>query len=1070
MFAPNRVVGTDASGNVATSNVTVTELACLTGLTSNLQAQIESITTTRNVGTFNDWNTSNTTLEESTLQFTPQPGRQYVVDARMLIYASNVDHTASLGFKWPAPLANVGVLGILYPSSDVSNTSTLAMAYQTSSLTANPSVNMRLGTLANVPWPVSLRAMFTTANVANISPCAVLANVSSPSRSISLLYGSHLSYRSVPLLPNFPPTITTTLSSNYTLSTLGTPIILSLQAIDPENAPLTWSFNAVGNGNIATVTQDTNVFTITPSLGETYAGSFTVTFTASDGKYSHSKTATFTKPSSSPIISTVLAPTYTLSTAGLATVVTMQATDPENTPLTWSYSTSGMGNIATVSQADNVFTITPSMGETNAGTFTMTFSVTDGTNTTSASTSFTKPSTAPTIANVSSTYTLATNGTATVVTLVASDAESSSLTYSYQVVSGSLGNIASITQNNNVFTITPSLGEANAGSFTLRFGVSDGIYTTYTNNAVFTKPSTAPVIANVASTYTLATTGTATVITLSASDAEGSPLTYAYDVVAGSVGQIASITQNNNVFTVTPSLGETYAGSFTLRFRVSDGVNTAYTNNAVFTKPSTAPTITSSLNASYSLSTTGDATVITITATDPEGTPLTYGYEVVSGAIGSTATIVQDGGTFTITPSTNSANAGSFQLRFRVTDGVNTVYTNGATFSLVFDATPPTITSSLSSSYALATNGTATVITITATDPSGPITYGYQIVSGSLGSTASISQNNNVFTITPSTNTSNGGSFVLQFFARDNFNNTAYTSNATFALTFPAGVLYSTPGTYAWTAPAGVTSVCVVCIGGGGSGGKGQFVGAGGGGGGLGYKNAIAVTPGSSYTVVVGGGGAARLTTSNGMAGGESYFVNVSTVRGGGGGAGNAAITGTGIVNGGAAGTYTGDGGGNGGTGGSQLYASNGGVLNLGGGGAGGYSGAGGNALSQDASFNFVSATNGAGGGGGGSTANGFVDQTGGSGGGVGMYGQGGNGSAGSNGYGGSGGTDGSGHSTSGGSMYSGGAYGGGGGGGSGTAQSIRGGHGAVRIIWGAGRSFPTTNVSLASSGGETTI
>ena len=61
---------------------------------------------------------------------------------------------------------------------------------------------------------------------------------------------------------------------------------------------------------------------------------------------------------------------------------------------------------------------------------------------------------------------------------------------------------------------------------------------------------------------------------------------------------------------------------------------------------------------------------------------------------------------------------------------------------------------------------------------------------------------------------------------------------------------FTSPGTFSWTAPAGVTSVCVVCVGGGGGGqSQNNSGGWGGAGGGLGWKNNIAVTPGSSYTV-----------------------------------------------------------------------------------------------------------------------------------------------------------------------------------------------------------------------------
>ena len=72
--------------------------------------------------------------------------------------------------------------------------------------------------------------------------------------------------------------------------------------------------------------------------------------------------------------------TYSLAIDGTATTITAVSTDPEGFPLTWSYSTSGLGSIATVSQSDNVFTITPSTDDTDFGTFTLTINATDGVN------------------------------------------------------------------------------------------------------------------------------------------------------------------------------------------------------------------------------------------------------------------------------------------------------------------------------------------------------------------------------------------------------------------------------------------------------------------------------------------------------------------------------------------------------------------------------------------------------------------------------------------------------------------------------------------------------------------
>ena len=79
---------------------------------------------------------------------------------------------------------------------------------------------------------------------------------------------------------------------------------------------------------------------------------------------------------------------YSLATDGTATTITAVATDPEGMALTWSSSvTAGSLNGTTVSNVDNVFTITPHAS--NPTTFTLTFNVTDGVNVVSYSSAFT---------------------------------------------------------------------------------------------------------------------------------------------------------------------------------------------------------------------------------------------------------------------------------------------------------------------------------------------------------------------------------------------------------------------------------------------------------------------------------------------------------------------------------------------------------------------------------------------------------------------------------------------------------------------------------------------------------
>lgn len=448
----------------------------------------------------------------------------------------------------------------------------------------------------------------------------------------------------------------------------------------------------------------------------------------------------------------------------------------------------------------------------------------------------------------------------------------------------------------------------------------------------------------------------------------------------------------------------------------------------------------------------------------------------ISTASGGT---VGSGGSESVATASDLPLVGNEVGSFAFVEETNRLYIwNGnGWYSIALINTAPTLLTNGESSYNLSTDGTPTVIELSATDPEGvPIQWSYSVTQGSIinggGATATITQQNNIFTITPTIIEEHKGSFTLTFIASDGIN-TAISTPSEFSLNFgsePGGVLYSSTGTYTWVCPDGVTSVSVVAVGGGGGGVKSTSRMTGGGGGGLGWKNNIPVVPGQSYTVVVGAGGSAKTTTtvnSTAGSGGNSYFINTSTVSGGGGSGGIYAFT-TGVRSR-DGGTYTGDGGGNGGAGRwSWAYAGAGG-------GAGGYTGNGGHGSSSlsDNSWGHSAGHPGSGGGGGGG-GGGYFNAVGGDGGGVAVYGQGSNGTGGlrSSTSGGSNGGDGGAGSFTGGATY---------GGGGRAADRDRdydnsttanaGQPGAVRIIWGDGRVFPSTNVTLASStGGETTI
>lgn len=269
----------------------------------------------------------------------------------------------------------------------------------------------------------------------------------------------------------------------------------------------------------------------------------------------------------------------------------------------------------------------------------------------------------------------------------------------------------------------------------------------------------------------------------------------------------------------------------------------------------------------------------------------------------------------------------------------------------------------------------------------------------------------------------------------------------------PGSEFFQTPGSFTWTPPReDVTSICVVCVGAGGGGiyplNDAHQPGCGGGA--LSYSNDIAVEYGVTYTVVVGAGGGLA-----GENGGDSSFSHpvdgfIVMAKGGKGTAYGASCPG------GQASEGVGDVKYSGGDGHASEYSASGG------GGAAGYSGNGGNGGYYP--DHAPTAGSGGGGGGGGADLSHDYSTKASGGGGVGLLGEGASGAAGANaslfptrGGAGSGGTTTDPLEL----PYSpGGSFGGGAGGVWYSYLSPLlpyGGGGGVRIMWGEGRAFPST-------------
>ena len=83
---------------------------------------------------------------------------------------------------------------------------------------------------------------------------------------------------------------------------------------------------------------------------------------------------------------------------------------------------------------------------------------------------------------------------------------------------------------------------------------------------------------------------------------------------------------------------------------------------------------TTQANSSYTLATDGSTSTVTTVASDPEGFPIEYSHDT-NPTSQSQATITDNSdGTFTLTPSTVEANAGTFTLRTKASDGLRNIF------------------------------------------------------------------------------------------------------------------------------------------------------------------------------------------------------------------------------------------------------------------------------------------------------------------------------------------------------------------------------------------------------------
>jgi endonuclease I len=368
--------------------------------------------------------------------------------------------------------------------------------------------------------------------------------------------------------------------------------------------------------------------------------------------------------------------------------VPLRATDPDGDALTWTITQPPAHGRASV--AGSTMTYVPDADF--HGTDRVGVSVSDGQSSvaTTVTITVTPVNDAPVARDVAASTT---RDASVPVQLSGSDVDGDALTYAV----ASAPAHGTVTISGATATYTPAAGYAGADRFT--YTASDGRLTS--------APATASITVTATNRAPVATSGTAETVeggavrvTLTGSDPDGDPLTYA---VATSPAH-GTVTISGATATYTPAAG--FGGTDSFTFTASDGRLTSApaTVTLTVTRANRAPVVTSAPAVQV---TAGARATVAIEATDADGDPLTY--TVTGPAAHGSATIAANQATYV-----PAVRSGSDTFQVTVSDG------RGGTASAQVAVTITARTAQLTLSTPTVTRGENGTITIAATGPAGP--------------------------------------------------------------------------------------------------------------------------------------------------------------------------------------------------------------------------------------------------------------------------------------------------------------------------------------------------------------
>ncbi len=491
--------------------------------------------------------------------------------------------------------------------------------------------------------------------------------------------------------------------------------------VDGDVLSYSWSFVSRPLGSVSVLDAPLSV---RPSFMADRAGTYVVQLVVNDGKASSApSTVTVTTTNTPPVSSA--GPDQTVFVGETVTLNGSASTDADGDALTWVWALISRPPSSTAALSDPN-AVNPKLVVDRPGTYVAQLVVNDGFAVSAPDTVVINTRNSAPKADAGASQVAAVGATVTLDGSASSDVDGDPLTFAWSFLSRPTGSAARLT---SATAVRSSFVIDRPGTYVLQLIVNDGLLNSAPATTTVSTSNTPPV-ANAGPDQSTTVGATVMLDGSASSDAEGSPLTFAWALTAVPPGSTATL---NSRSAVKPTFVADRTGTYVAQLTVNDGTLTSAPSTVTISTVNSRPVARA--GAAQTVDVGSTVHLDGAASSDADGDPLVFRWTFTSTPPGSAAVL---NGASSVTPTFVADRPGLYVVQLIVNDGhvdsapaSTTITANAVNRPPVANA-GPNQTASVGSVVTLDGSGSS--------DPDGdPLTYLWTATVKPSGSTASLS-------------------------------------------------------------------------------------------------------------------------------------------------------------------------------------------------------------------------------------------------------------------------------------------------------------------------------------------